>query len=246
MTTGTRQAMFIAQVRAEQRIFWRNLSSVFFTFVLPIVLLFALALGDDPAANVPYIIALSVISTAFQGLGMQLAMHRDQGVLKGLMSTPLPPWILIVAKAVSIALIILLEIVFVVSASALLFGAALPDHPAGLFAFVLLGTACFAALAFALVSIIPNSDSAPAVMNGAYLAILMSSILTRTIDNVPHALYVFGGLIPFAALVDQVKLTWFGPWHGFPWGSSAVLLGWFVLGTLWTIRRFRWEPGTTT
>jgi ABC-2 type transport system permease protein len=246
MTTGTTRTMFLAQLQAEQRIFWRNISSVFFTFVLPMLLLFALALGNDPAGNVPYIIAISVISTAFQGLGMQLAMHRDQGVLKGLMSTPLPPWVLIGAKAVSIALIIAIEIVFVVAMSALLFGASLPEHPAGLFAFVLLGTCAFAALAFALVSIIPNSDSAPAVVNGAYLAILMSSIMLRTIDGVPHALYVIGGLIPFAALVDQIEVSWFGPWHGFPWGSSAVLAGWLAIGAIWTSRRFRWEPGSNT
>jgi ABC-2 type transport system permease protein len=240
--TGTVGAMLAMQIRVEQRIFWRNLSSVFFTFVLPLVLLLALWVGDDPAANVPYIVALSVFSTGFQGLGIQLAMHRDQGVLKSLMSTPLPAWVLIVGKAVSVTFVILVENVLVIALAGLLFGADFPDHVGVLVGFILLGTAAFVALGFALASLVPNAEAAPAVTNAAYLGILLASILLRSIDGVPHWLHTVGEFIPFSALVDGVQRSWVGPWHGVPWGSAAVLAGWLLVGIVWTTRRFRWDP----
>jgi ABC-2 type transport system permease protein len=243
--TGTTWAMFTTQVRVEQRIFWRNLSSVFFTFVLPLVMLFALWVGNDPAANVPYIIALSAFSTGFQGLGIQLAMHRDQGVLKGLMATPLPPWVLIAGKAVSVAVVIIVENVLVVALAALLFGAQFPDRPIEMLGFVLLGTATFVSLGFALASLVPNAESAPAITNGVYLGVLLASVLLRSIDGVPRWLRVVGDLLPFSALVDPVQHAWFGPWHGFPWLDTAVLVAWLAVGATWTTRRFHWDPSSS-
>ncbi|MBC7459938.1 MAG: ABC transporter permease [Thermoleophilia bacterium] len=244
--TGTTWAMFAMQVRVEQRIFWRNLSSVFFTFVLPLVLLLALWVGDDPAANVQYIVALSVFSTGFQGLAIQVAMHRDQGVLKGLMSTPLRPSVLIMGKAVSVTIVILVEGVLIVALSALLFGASFPDHLLALLAFVLLGTATFVSLGFALASLVPNAESAPAVANAAYIGILLSSILLGTINGVPRWLQVVGDVIPFSPLVEGVERAWVGPWHGVPWTSAGILAAWLVVGVAWTIRRFRWDPSTSS
>lgn len=235
-------AMLRMQVGVEQRIFWRNRSSVFFTFVLPIALLFALGLSDDPVDVVPLIAALGVLSTGFQGLAIQVAMHRDQGVLKRLMATPLPASALVLGKVVSTMLVLVIELGIVVLVGVTVFGAPVPEHPLALVGVLLLGTVCFVAMGFALASLVPNGDAAPAVTNAAYLGLLLATALLAKLDGMPGWLHDAGGLLPLQSLVEPVQHAWMGPWDGVPWASLASLAVWGLIATAWVARRFRWEP----
>src|SRR6202008_2962244 len=83
------------QYRLERRMFWRNPSAAFFNFLLP--LLFLALFGaifsgsqDDPDVIVPGIAGLSIMSTTFSALAMNLTFLREQGVLKRMRGTPLP------------------------------------------------------------------------------------------------------------------------------------------------------------
>ncbi|MCW2960143.1 MAG: type transporter [Thermoleophilia bacterium] len=235
--------MLRMQVAVEQRIFWRNKSGMFFTFILPIALLFTLALSNDPIDMVPFIAALGILSTGFQGLSIQLAMHRDQGVLKRIMATPLPASLLILGKAISTTIVILVEILIVITVGVGLFDAPLPEHPFILLGLVLLGTATFVALGYALASIIPTSESAPAITNAAYLGLLLVTVLIAQVDAIPDWLQDIGthGL-PLRALIESIDHAWMGPWKASDAWSALTLAAWGAIGALWSVRRFRWEP----
>lgn len=235
-------SVFAMQLGVEQRIFWRNRSSVFFTFVLPIVLLLALAFSGDPIDNVPFIVALGAISTGFQGLAIQLSMHREQGVLKLLMSTPLRATTLVAAKAASTFVTVLLSLIVVMMIAVIAFDARMPVDPLVLVVSLVLGVAAFVAMGFALASIIPSGDAAPAIANGAYLGLLMLTILLSSVDGLPTALHAVGDLLPLGPLIDSIDHAWMGPSEGIPWTSWATLVAWCALATAWTTRRFRWEP----
>jgi ABC-2 type transport system permease protein len=239
-TTGS---MLRTQVGVEQRIFWRNRSGMFFTFILPIALLFTLSLSDDPLEIVPFIAALGILSTGFQGLGIQLAMHRDQGVLKRLMATPLPPAVLIAGKAISVSIVILLEVTIIVAAGVVVFDAPMPEPVVTLFVFVLLGALAFVAMGYALASIIPTSESAPAITNAAYLGLLLVTVLLAQVDALPDAIQGAAlGLLPLSALMEAINRAWLGPWNGSEWWAALTLVVWGGLAALWSVRRFRWEP----
>ncbi len=230
------------QLLVEQRLFWRNVSATFFTFVLPIVLLFVLALSDDPSENVAMIIALGVLSTAFQGLAIQLSMHRDQGVLKGLLATPLEPREFVAGKILSLLVVIVLETLIVLGFGMLFLDANAPKDPLVLLGFLLLGTATFASLGFALASIIPSSDAAPAVVNAAYLGLILMSVLTASLDNLPDIVRSLGDALPLVHLFEPIRNAWLtGAESGDAW-SALVLAVWGIAGAVWTVRRFRWEP----
>jgi ABC-2 type transport system permease protein len=235
-------AMLRMQVSVEQRIFWRNRSGMFFTFILPLALLLVLALSDDPVNAVPGIVALGVLSTGFQGLAIQLAMHRDQGVLKRIMATPLPAGTLILGKVLSTMLVIALETAIVVTAGVLVFGAPFPHDLATLALFVLLGTGAFVSLGFACASIIPTSESAPAITNAAYLGLILVTALFNQVDGIPGWISWISDVLPLQHLFVPIQHAWIGGWESKDWWSAAVLLAWGVAGALWTARRFRWEP----
>src|SRR4051794_40479840 len=84
-----------SQYRLERPMFWRNPSAAFFNFALPLLFLFligAILCGDQEALDVlvPGIAGMSVLSTTFSALAMNLVFLREQGVLKRMRGTPLP------------------------------------------------------------------------------------------------------------------------------------------------------------
>ena len=87
-------ALAAHQFRFEQKIFWRNPASVFFTVLLPVIflLIFATIFGDEPIEElggiktttyyVPAIITLAVVSATTVSIAISLTVDRENGVLK--------------------------------------------------------------------------------------------------------------------------------------------------------------------
>ena len=74
------------QYRLERRMFWRNPTAAFFSFILPLLFLFlfgAIFSGDQKTLNVivPGILGMSVMSTTFNALAMNITFLREEGVL---------------------------------------------------------------------------------------------------------------------------------------------------------------------
>ena len=74
------------QYRLERKMFWRNPTAAFFSFVLPLIFLFlfgAVFSGNQANLNVlvPGIAGLSVMATTFNALATQMTFLRELGVL---------------------------------------------------------------------------------------------------------------------------------------------------------------------
>ena len=71
----------------ERKIFWRNPTAAFFSFVLPLMLLLLVAsvFASDPdelEVVIPGIAGMSVMATTFNALAFNLTFRREQGILK--------------------------------------------------------------------------------------------------------------------------------------------------------------------
>ena len=85
------------QFRFERRMFWRNPSAAFFNFALPLIFLFLIAsvFGSktkDLNTLVPGIAGLAVMTTTFTALAFNITFLREQGILKRVRGTPMPPF----------------------------------------------------------------------------------------------------------------------------------------------------------
>ena len=110
------------QYRLERRMFWRNPTAAFFSFVLPLLFLFlfgAIFSGDQETLDVivPGILGLSVMSTTFNALAMNITYLRESGVLKRIHGTPLPTSAYlagIAGNAITPATIVLVAVLLIV------------------------------------------------------------------------------------------------------------------------------------
>src|SRR5204862_3387930 len=123
----------------DQKQFWREPASVFFTVVLPLIffVLFAAIFGSDTTVvngekietatyYVPAIIALALINATFVNLTIWLTIQREDGQLKRIRATPVPAWVVIAARALTAAAIAAVMVVVVCLFGVLLYGVDLP------------------------------------------------------------------------------------------------------------------------
>lgn len=248
----------LRQVKFEARTFWRNPPAFFFTFAFPLMFLviFDLLFGNEevpvPGGKassltfyVPAIVALSVISACFTNLAITVTFNRDQGLLKRVRGTPLPPWAFLFGRIVHSVFIALLLVVIVTGAGALFYGVEIPTKtlPAGLLT-VMVAAIAYSAQGLAVTGIIPNAEASPAVVNGIILPLLFISDVFIPDDNAPEWLKTFANFFSIKHFSEAMQ-TVFSPFTegtGFEWVDLAVIAAWGVLGTFLATRMFSWEP----
>ncbi len=235
------------QYRLERRMFWRNPSAAFFNFVLPLLFLFllgAILAGDQDALDVivPGIAGMSVMSTTFSALAMNLTFLREQGVLKRMRGTPLPSGSYLAALGANAVTNAAIQVLVVVVAGKLLFGIPWPRDYAALVVFVAAGVACLASLGVAYSHVIPNFDSAPAFVNVVFLPVIFISGVFYDAEDAPAFLRDIARALPLTHVIDGLSGAMVtGAGLADNAGSLGVIALWTVLGVVLAVRGFSWE-----
>ena len=245
------------QFRYDQRAFWRNPASVFFTVMFPVVLLliFATVFGGQTVDvrggvktttyYVPAIITLSVISATMQSLAMSLVIAREDGRLKRGRGTPMPAWVFIAGRVGNSIVVALMMLALLAAIGRVLYGVDFPweQLPAILIALVV-GAAAFCCLGIALTAAIPSQDAAAPIVNALLLPLYFLSGVFIPDDQLPSGVIHFADVFPirhfFEAFFDAYVPA--GGGATVSWDNLAIVAIWGVAGLLLAVRFFRWTP----
>jgi ABC-2 type transport system permease protein len=233
------------QFRFERKLFWRNPSAAFFNFLLPLLLLVLVATAfageqDELEVLVPGVAGMGVLATTFTGIAFNLTMLRDEGVLKRVRGTPIPPGAYLAGFIGSAALNAFVQVGLVVAIGSLVYGVDWPKEPLLLVLFTGLGVVCFAALGVAFSHAIPSEDAAPAYINAVFLPVIFISGVFYSAEALPRALEVIAEALPLKHLIDGLSEAIVG--GGGDAGAAAAVVGsWALAGLVLAVRFFRWE-----
>ena len=243
------------QVGLEQRSFWRNPETAFFTFFLPIglLLIFGTISGDEKIPGrpeldgltlfVPGILAFGIIVAAYGNLAGTVAVRRGQGVLKRLRATPLSPTLYLAGHLCSVVITSLLIALSTIVLGRVAFGVApRPGAVPMLVAVLTLGITCFAALGLAISGAIRNPEAAGAITNGTYLPLALVSGTFNGALHLPAWLDLIVSAFPIKALTDSLKALYDPASSGPSLANVLVLASWAIIGMLLARRYFRWDP----
>lgn len=241
----------VSQTRYEALTMLRNGEQLLLLVILPVIALIALSRMDlldsvlPPGASrldyaVPGVMALSVISNAFSGQGIQTGFDRRYGVLRQLATTPLGRSGLIAGKLGAILLVL--------TAQAVLIGAVawfMGWHPSlsillAAAPVLLLGAVAFTGLGL-LAAGTMRAEATLAVVNLLWVLLAVAGGTLAPAAAMPDWLAPLIGLLPSAALADSLR-------HVMVPGAPAALLGpilvlaaWAALAWAATARWFRWN-----
>ena len=235
------------QYRLERKMFWRNPTAAFFSFVLPLIFLFlfgAVFSGNQANLNVlvPGIAGLSVMATTFNALATQMTFLREQGVLKRVRGTPLPGTSYLSGIIGSAATNAVIQILIIIVAGKLFFGLGWPKDWAELAVFTVLGVACFAAMGVAFSHVIPNFEAAHAYTNLVFLPMIFISGVFFDVDNVPTFLRDIANALPLVHVINGISAALV---TGAPitdhLSDLAVVAVWTLACVILAVRGFSWS-----
>lgn len=235
------------QYRLERKMFWRNPTAAFFSFVLPLIFLFlfgAVFSGNQANLNVlvPGIAGLSVMATTFNALATQMTFLREQGVLKRVRGTPLPGTSYLSGIIGSAATNAVIQILIIIVAGKLFFGLGWPKDWAELAVFTVLGVACFASMGVAFSHVIPNFEAAPAYTNLIFLPMIFISGVFFDVDNVPTFLRDIANALPLVHVINGISAALV---TGAPLtdhlSDLAVVAVWTLACVILAVRGFSWS-----
>src|SRR5436305_3108678 len=246
------------QIRYEQRAYWRNRGRGIFTFVFPLMFLVIFGSLNKGAhlssrGGIPYndffvpgILAYGVITTTYVNLAIGTTILRDEGILKRMQGTPLPPWAYIAARVGSTVLIVVAMAILTLGLGAAAYdvhvrASTLP----GLIVVLALGTAAFTTLGIGVARFIPNSESAPVFVNLSILPLTFISSIWFPTDNMPSALKTIADIFPLRPLADGLQYV-FDPrttGTGFNGHDLRTLAIWTVVGVYLMLRFLRRPQG---
>jgi len=240
------RARVLAQARFETGTLLRNGEQLLVALVLPAMALVALALTHSPSLGpgrridlaVPGVLALAVISTAFTGQAISTAFDRRYGVLRLLGVSPLGRNGLLLAKALAVLTI---EILQGMAIGAL--GLALGWRPqwlglpaAGLVALV--ATWTFVALALLLAGTL-RAEGVLALANLVWVILLGAGGVIVAPSGMPPVLGHIAAFLPSGALGDGLRAAFIeGRMDVVP---LLVLTAWGAAATALASRTFRWS-----
>ena len=252
MRRGGEPYLFLHELRAQQRLFWRSREAAFFTFLLPLVFLVLLGsvYGDEEIEGIDaatYLVAgllgYGVVATAFAGMAITLVIRRESGVLKRVRGTPLPPRVYLAAVIASTLVVIALESVAQIVVGRFLLGAGWPTAPGSLALALLLGVVVFAALGLALTGAVRSAEGSSAVVNAVYLPMAFVSGVFFSVGALPRFLEALAEISPLTYLLRLVRAAFVdGESAAAGVEELAVLALWALVGLVLAVRSFRWEP----
>jgi ABC-2 type transport system permease protein len=246
------------QLRFDQKSFWRNPASVFFTVMFPVLLLVIFAVvfsgqtvdigrGIDVDAHyVPAIITLAVVSATMQSLAMSLTIAREDGRLKRGRGTPMPAWVFIAGRVGNAIVVSLLMLLLIAAIGKIAFTVPIPwSRLPEIVITLAIGAAAFCCLGIALTAAIPSEDAAAPIANFVLLPLYFLSGVFIPEDQIPNGVLTFADVFPvrhfFEAFFSVYEPAGAGG-AGMQWGHLGVVAAWGVLGLLLAVRYFRWTP----
>lgn len=252
-TTLTRRpSPFALLARSEARLFLRSPGSVLWTALLPLVAL--IVVGSirtlrQPSttlhgvsyldAYLPILMIFVLCMVAVNLLPAVLGTYRENGVLRRMSTTPVPPSRLLGAQAAIFGGIgLAVSIVMLVIAVAA-FGVAVPHQLAGFVVSVVLIEAAMLGLGVVIASLAPNSRVANGAGAATFFPLMFLAGLWLPRAQMPVVLRTISDYSPLGAGVHAVQDSIAGSW---PTAQSLLVLVAYTVGLGWLATRiFRWE-----
>lgn len=251
----------LSRAGIEIRQFVRQRESVVFTLMFPVMLLliFGSVFNGEIVRGVTFsqyflagMVASGLINSGFQGLAIAIPIERDDGTLKRLRGTPMPPMAYFVGKTLLVLVTTVAQIFMILLVGVLLFGVNLPtdfDRWFNLFWIVSLGAAVSTLLGIAFSSVPRSGRSASAIVIPIVLILQFTSGVFFIFNQLPTWMQNAASFFPLRWMTQGVRSVFLPESyayqevnHSWELGKIAAILGvWLVVSLVLALKTFKWE-----
>lgn len=215
----SRSALTLNQLRLEQKSYWRNKQAAMFTFAMPLffVLIFPSLITYDVAPGLNFkqyfvsgMIAVALLSSSYSSTAIGLSFQRDDLVLKRLRGTPLGIGSLFGAKILNLVFVGIAQVFLVLMVGRLVYGIGFPKNWIPFIIFCLIGITAFSMIGIAYTGLVPNADSAPAIVQLPFIVLQFISGVFFSFNESPKWLQWIADIFPLRWMVDGMRAAYLG------------------------------------
>ena len=187
----------------------------------------------------PVFIALAIGMIGLISLPGHLADYRQQGILRRISTTPVPPaWMLAAQVVINLALAVL-ALAILVTAGLAGFGLGAPRQPGGFALALVLSIAAMFAIGLWIAAIARTTNYAALIGNLIFFPMLFFAGLWFPLQEMPPVLRDIANWTPLGASVQALQDSMRGV---FPSASLLLALAaWAVVFGVLAVRFYRWE-----
>lgn len=230
----------------EVKLFLREPAAVFFTLLLPLLLLVLnvganVPAGGPSAADVllPGYVAMVMATAGIMALPETIATYRERGILRRLRATPVAAWNVLTAHGGVQLLVTVAGLVILVAAARITADLSAPQSWPGVALALVFGLVSTLATGFLLASVLPTARTTRAVAAALYFPMLFLSGAVFPREHLPALAQRIGDAVPLTYAIRALRDAWLG--RGIDVAALAVLAGVTVVAVALCSRTFRWE-----
>ena len=246
------RAAFGKIVLNEARLAWRLPAGLIFGVAVPLLLV--IIFGEIPGMHqpqasmggltlfpvyVPILIAMAIAILGLISLPAALVSYRDQGILRRLSTTPVPPSWVLAGQLVINFCIAMTSLLIVIVVGIVAFGLDVPQNPGALVLSIVLSIAALFAIGLSIASAARSGVAARAIGAGAFYPLLFFAGMWLPRAMMPGVLQGISNFTPLGASVQAMQDSMQGQFP--PAESLLVLVGYALVFAFIARRFFRWE-----
>ena len=190
---------------------------------------------------VPGLIGLNLLTMGLFAVGMVTVSYREKGKFRRLAVTPLPKWVFLLGQVTQRITVVIMQTALLLLAAWLGFGIVNQGSYLVFAGLVVLGTATFLAMGFALSSLASTVETYGAIANLAFFPMMLLSGVYFRLDNAPKWLQNAVLVLPLSPYLRVMRAVFNDgaslAGHGV---GLAILAAWAVVAFAVAVKRFRW------
>ncbi len=235
------------------KLFVREPLAFFFTAIFPValLLLFGAIWGNKPGSaapgspygyvdsEVPALAGLIIATIALMSIPVATAAAREHRLLRRYRAAPLSPAVYLAADVAVYYLIALMGMIMLIIVGKVVFDMRVMGNWPDIFAAFTLSAFSFIAGGYLIASLAPSERAAMIIGQIIFFPMMFLSGAAIPLFVLPENIRKISDWLPLTYVVRLLQSLWFGQ----GWDTKAVLIlaAVLVVGTILSVRFFRWE-----
>jgi len=190
----------------------------------------------------PGVIAMSLMSTCFFGVGMVIASYREKGRLRRLALTPLSKSVFIMGQIIQRYFVVLVQGAILIGIASLIFGLHVYGDILSLIAVLTVGLMTFASIGFLMASRAKKAETSAAIANLFFFPLLLLGGVYFPLDYIPDLLRPVVYMNPLFHLTDALRQVINYGVPAYELGEQLLSLGgMLIVCFVISVKIFSWE-----
>jgi ABC-2 type transport system permease protein len=191
---------------------------------------------------VPGLLGMNLMGSAIWGMGFAIVEARQKKLLKRLVASPMPKWQYLASFLLSRLVMLVIEVGAFLGFARLVFGVPFRGSLAQLILLCLMTSLAFSALGLLVSSRAKTMEAASGLMNLVMLPMWILSGVFFSASRFPQVIQPIVRALPLTAAIDAMRGNMLqGMNLGQQLPQIAILLAWFSVPFVVSLRIFRWR-----